>query len=447
MQPATNGLVLSSDPLLRASWDLSDRMVRHDLEARANFDDNGFQRELDFIHFLASRNSDARDLPRKGLNESRLELMAVEDYPVEKILLNGALLENLVADYATDPFAEAFVRDAGHALKRLLNEIDHDRATFFTRQQALARFDPELAVAFLARSSGESVRARLQLAEALIEAERKFLAAQSAGLFEGAYLGDYGDQMREMIEGEYKLLQNRRDLARKQNWTTAFAALALAGAVYAASASSAVSGIALQTFSGALMLSSLWAMSSTVQMRADSAEMSENFLALIAPALERQISVQMEWLESKERISALGFAEFRNKTLTLYQARIRALEGEFADDCLFRYPNLGGEGRWYGHCAGGLADGRGYGVITDAAGNALEYLGEARGGLPSGVGGAIRHGRAGAGATYYEGRFSGGVPDGVVRVEAPGRRPVIREFRRGNDVGSAGENRLERLEF
>lgn len=447
MQPATNGLVLASDPLLRASWDLSANSARHDLEARADFDENGFHRELDFIHFLASRNSAARDLPRKGLNESRRELMSVEVYPVEKILLNGALLQNLADDYANDPFVEAFVRDAGHNVKRLLNQIDHDRATFFTRQQALARFDPELAVAFLARSNLESVRARLQLAEALIEAERKFLAAQSAGLFEGAYLGDYGNRMREMIQGEYRLLEDRRDLAFKQNMTTAFAALALAGAVYAASASGAVTGIAMQTFSGALMLGSLWAMSSTMNMRADSAEMSENFLALIAPALERQISVQMEWLESKERISALGFAEFRNKTLTLYQARIRSLQADFSDDCEFRSPELRGPGRWYGNCRDGRADGRGYGVIVDGSGNSLEYLGEAKDGLASGIGGAIRQRRGVAGAAYYEGRFANGLPDGVVQVEEPGRRPAVREFRGGDVVGSVGENRLQRLTF
>ncbi len=50
---------------------------------------------------------------------------------------------------------------------------------FSPGKSALARFDPELAVAFLARSGGESVRSRLQLAEALIEAERKFIGAQS----------------------------------------------------------------------------------------------------------------------------------------------------------------------------------------------------------------------------------------------------------------------------
>lgn len=447
MQPATHGLVLSSDPLLRASWDLSDAGARHDLDSSFSYGAGEWQRELDFIRFLSSRNGDSSALPRKALNEARRQLMSVEVYPVEKIRMDGPLLENLASDYATDPFVEAFVRGAGRNIKLMLNATDHDRATFFARYQALARFDPELAVAFLARADGESVRARLQLAEALIEAERKFLGAQSVGLFEGAYLGDYGNKMREMIQGEYRLLEDRRDLARKQNMTTAVAALALAGSVYAASASGAVSGVAMQSFSGALMLGSLWAMSSTMQMRADSAEMSENFLALIAPALERQISVQMEWLESKERISALGFAEFRNKTLTLYQARIRSLEGVFEDDCGFSHPGIGDGGRWYGGCAGGQAQGRGYGVVRDGAGNSVEYLGEANGGFAAGTGGMIARRAGREGAFYYEGGFEAGRPSGVVRVEEPGRKPRTREFRAGKDVGSASDSQLEPLVF
>jgi hypothetical protein len=447
MQPATHGAVLASEPLLRASWDLSDTGARRDLESRLRYGAPEWQRELDFIHFLASRETDNSQLPLKGLNEARRDLMSVEIYPVEKILLEGALLENLATEYTRDPFVEVFARGAGRNIKLLLNSVDHDRATFFARQQALARFDPELAIAFLAREGGESVRARLQLAEALIESERKFLAAQSVGLFDGAYLGDYGNKMREMIQGEYRLMQDRRDLARKQNWTTAFAALALAGSVYAASASGAVSGVATQLFGGALMLSSLWAMSSTLQMSADSAERSENFLALIAPALERQITVQMEWLESKERISALGFAEFRNKTLTLYQARIRSLEGNFADECTFTHPGFREPGRWYGGCKRGVADGRGYGVLSDGAGNSLEYLGDARQGLASGIGGLITRRANQAGASYYEGDFRDGLPHGVGRVEEPGRKPRTREFNKGNDVGSASDSQLKPLAF
>jgi hypothetical protein len=304
-----------------------------------------------------------------------------------------------------------------------------------------------LAVAFLARSNDESVRSRLQLAQALIEAERKFLAAQSLSIYEGSYMGDYGDKMRQMIQGEYRLLENRRTAARKANVTTAVAALALIGSIYAATASGAVSGIALQTFSGVLVLGSLWAMSSTMETRAESAQMSEHFLALIAPALERQISVQMEWLESNERISAIGFAEFRNKTLTLFQSRVRSLEQLYVSDCLFTPPGFTLSGRWYGSCRDGVASDRGYGVVMDSSGNSMEYLGAAMNGMPSGVGGMITRRSDRTGSVYHEGSFKAGLPDGVVRVEDPGGRPRVREFRAGRDVGNGAADQLQTLTF
>jgi hypothetical protein len=447
MQPATHGLVLSSEPLLPTAWSLSDEQAGAGVASRLAYTPAQHQRPLDFIAYLNRRTANGERVPVKGVGDARLELMAVERYPVEKIRMDGALLANLAEDFARDPFAESLVRGAAANVLEMLNAIDHDRATFFARHAAVARFDPELATAFLARAGGESVRARLQLAEALIEAERRFVSAQSSGLYEGAYMGDFGHQMREMIEGEYRLLEDRRDFARKQNVTTAFAALALAGSIYAASASGAVSGVAMQGLAGVSLLGSLWAMSSTMETRAESAQMSENFLALIAPALERQISVQMEWLESKERISALGFAEFRNKTLTLYQARIRSLEGRFEDNCRFEHPGLGAAGRWYGGCRDGLAQGRGYGVLRDGAGNAVEYLGEAAAGRAAGTGGMIVRSAGVSGARYFEGGFADGLPHGVLRVDEPGQRPRLREFRAGREVGGATAGDWRRLEF
>jgi hypothetical protein len=253
--------------------------------------------------------------------------------------------------------------------------------------------------------------------------------------------------MRKMIEGEYRLLEQRRSAARMQNATAALAALALAGSIYGATASGAAGAVALESFSGVLVLGSIWAMSSTLETRAESAQMSEHFLSLIAPALERQIDVQMEWLESKERISAVGFAEFRSKTLTLYQSRIRSLETRFASDCVFRHPGFTASGRWYGSCENGLADGRGYGVIVDEAGNSVEYLGAARGGLADGTGGLIaRYGRQ-IGAFYFEGGFTRGQPDGALLVEEPGRKPRVREFRAGKDVGNGSGGDVQRLAF
>jgi hypothetical protein len=447
LQPPTNGLLLASDPLLQTAWGLSRQQANGEIDAKASGVLYSEQRPLDFIAFLNGQGKEGRDLPLKNVGTSRFEVMSVEEYPVEKIRMEGALLENLSDDFSVDPFAESFVKGVAARLKQALNEVNHDRATFFARQNALSRFDPELAIAFLARSGGESIRSRLQLAEALIEAERKFISAQSLSIYEGTYLGDYGDKMRQMIEGEYRLLEDRRTAARKANVTTAVAALALIGSIYAATATGALGGLANLSFAGVLVLGSLWAMSSTLETRAESARMSEHFMALIAPALERQISVQMEWLESKERISAMGFAEFRNKTLTLYQSRVRSLDQRYVNNCVFRHPGFTVTGRWYGSCLDGMADERGYGVVIDSSGNSLEFLGTAKNGLPSGTGGMIARYSRETGSYYFEGSFKQGVPDGVVLVEQPGGRSQVREFRAGKDVGNGAADQLRTLTF
>jgi hypothetical protein len=51
------------------------------------------------------------------------------------------------------------------------------------------------------------------------------------------------------------------------------------------------------------------------------------------------------------------------------------------------------------------------------------------------------------GAVYYEGSFNKGVPDGVVLVEEPGRKPRIRKFRDGAENGSADADQLQFVEF
>ena len=447
VRPPTNGLWLSSDPLVQAAWQQSSTQALKEVENKVDQTGIVYQRPLDFIAFLNTRSRNRQNLPLKSVGGAHRDVIAVEDYPVEKIKMDGVLLENLSDDWTQDPFAESFVKGAANRVKQTLNWVNHDRATFFARQNALARFDPELAIAFFAQSGGESVRTRLQLAEALIEAERKFLASQSLGLYEGTYAGDYGTKMRQMIEGEYKLLEKRRSEARKQNVTAAVAALALIGSVYGATASGAAGAAFMQNFAGVFMLGSLWAMSSTFKTQAKSAEMSEHFLTLIAPALERQISVQMEWLESKEKITAIGFAEFRNKTLSLYQARVRALQADVTDRCVFKHPSFSETGRWYGSCKGGLAAERGYGVVKDGSGSYVEYLGTAQEGMASGTGGMIVRAASRIGATYYEGNFSSGLPDGTVKVEEPGRKSRVREFRAGLDVGKGNTSELQALVF
>ena len=447
LRPSTQGLLLSSTPLLNAAWKQSE------LEEEAQFDSRledtilEYHRPLDFISFLQSGSEKIPDIPLKGIGQARSDVIAVEQYPVEKIRMDGNLVVGLASNHSVDPFIEDFVKGASTRIVTALNEANHDRATFFSRQQSLARFDPELATAFLTRSRDESVRARLQMAESLLEAERKFLAAQSASIYEGAYEGVYGDQMRQMIAAEYRLLEDRRSLARTQNLSTALAILAMAGSVYAGSNSDSSNFFHSRTMSNVMMLSSLWAANSAMSAHAESKIIGENFLIQMAPAINRQVSVQLEWLDSREEITAHDFSEFREKTLALYQRSARSLEQGSYMPCEFSHPDMAVSGRWFGGCFGGMASGSGYGLILDEDGSSIEYVGSVESGMASGTGAMIFRSPNETGAIYYEGDFVGGLPDGVVRVEEPGRKPRVREFRAGSDRGSADESRLQRLRF
>ena len=447
LRPSTHGLLLSSDPLLNSAWKQAESQAED--QFRIRYDDSAaeYQRPLDFISFLESGPGQLPGIPLKSVGQARREVIAVEQYPIEKIRMEGEIVASLANDHSVDPFAEDFVKGAATRIEAALNRVDHDRATFFARQQTLARFDPELANAFLARSDEESIRVRLQMAETLIEAERKFLATQSASLYEGTYEGTYGDQTRQMISAEYRLLEERRQLARTQNWNTALAIVAMAGAVYAGSNSNSSNFFHSRAMGNLMMLSSLWAMNSAMAASAQSRTIGENFLLQMAPAIDRQVSIQIEWLQSTKEITARDFSEFRDKTLALYQGSIRSINHAFDPQCQFFHPALDRTGRWYGGCFGGLASDSGYGLIIGQDGDTIEYVGFAESGRASGTGAMIFRSPRDMGAIYYEGNFSEGLPDGVVQVEEPGRKPRVRKFRAGVDKGAADPEALQRLNF
>jgi hypothetical protein len=51
------------------------------------------------------------------------------------------------------------------------------------------------------------------------------------------------------------------------------------------------------------------------------------------------------------------------------------------------------------------------------------------------------------GATYYEGGFRDGLPDGIVRIEEPGQLPRTRLYKAGADIGKGDAARLQSLNF
>ena len=448
-QPALNGLLIASDSLVATAWrQASSQMVS---EARNQLTGTGVTQPLSltFIEFLNERDQAGSTPPIKGTGESDSARLAIERYPLEKIQMDSTLVAELeqadpAARVSNDPFARDFARGAAARLIRMLGIIDHQRATFFARQVAFARFDPELARVFYVQSEDESVRARLQLAEALVAAEREFLSAQSESVYNGSFDGDYGARMRKIISAEYRMLEERRRLARVQNLSTALAAIALAGSIYAATVTTTASATAVAAFSGVSLMGSVWALNRALDSRTESEEVNEYFNARMAHASERQMSVQMEWLESKEMITARGFAEFRNKTLTLYQSRVRSLAVTADDNCQFLHPATGTRGKWYGGCKEGQAEGSGYGIILDEGNTLVEYLGQTSGGMASGVGAMIIQ----RGTTeFFEGDFAQGQPDGVVQVERPGSTPRLRRYSEGTDIGRGDADRWESISF
>ena len=447
LRPSTYGLLLSSEPLLDAAWLQSGRQA--EAEAAARFDGRVAEqaRPLDFVMFLNGAPAPRSQPPVKDPGERQRATVAVEAHPLEKIRMDADTVALLHTGPTVDPFAAAFVQGAATRVVAALNRAEHDRATFFTRQTALAQFDPELGRALLARSRAEEVQARLRMAEALLKAERKFLSAQSASLYGGAYEGDYGGQMRQMIAAEYRLLEERRDLARRQNLGAALAIVALAGAMYIGSETDASDFFESPTMENILLLSSVWAVNSAFTANAQSKTIGENFLAQMAPAVNRQVTVQVEWLESREQITAGDFSEFREQTLALYQRSVRSLQTGFDAECVFRHPALDTDGRWYGGCADGLAAGNGYGVVVTPDGYFLEFVGGAAGGLAEGSGALIFRSPADRAPVFYEGGFRAGLPDGVVKIEEAGRQPRVRVFDMGRDRGAGDPEDLHRVVF
>ena len=446
VRPPTNGLLLSSEALVEASWTLSRDQATGQVEALLGQGEVPV-RELDFIRFLDRGDMSFKDLPLKGPGESRREVVAVEVHPLEKIRMDPETMLQIRANPGLDPFAEEFVKGAATRIVTALNRADHDRATFFERQAALSKFDPNLGIAFLSNSGNEDLRARLQMGEALVKAERRFLSAQSAALYEGTYEGTYGDQMRQVLEAEFKMLEDRRDLARAQNWSTAIAIVAMAGAAYAGSDPGSSNFFNSRTFGNMAMMTSLWAMNKAFSTNAQSKTVGENFLLQMAPAINRQVSVQVEWLESTEEITARDFNELREKTLALYQRSVRGVNFEYDPSCSFAHPAMETSGTWFGRCDNGKAYAGGYGLVLDAQGNTIEYLGTASGGLAEGTGAMIFRSPGQEGAVYYEGSFSAGLPHGVVWVEEAGRKPRVRTFQAGLDKGAADVDQLQRFKF
>ncbi len=431
----TQGVLLSSRPLVSHAGGRGQTNVSASL---ASLQDGKFESpatELDFISYISADTvSNLETKPLAAINAEN----ATRIYPIEKIILDREALGQLATDSsgAVDPLEESFSAPLAEQVIAVLNQTDMTKAAMMSRAASISQFDPSLAALTLTGIEDEDFQARIRYTDRLLEAEQRYLSVQSLRIFDGIHNGEMGAQVRDMLTAEYDVLQERRKLARQQNTATALAVL---GAVAAGAAASQV-GNDGNTNLGELILvntisnAAIFAASQAFALNRQSAAIGANYLTSIVPALEDQISVQVNLIDSNETITAIRFEDLREKLQGLYSENQRSVEN-IGTNCGYSHTHEEPAGVWLGECNGGVGSGTGVGVIRYDDGNAAEYYGTAANGQPNGPGFMIRHGELGS--TALEGNFVNGEPDGVIKVSRAGQADVLRLYENGKDVGRA----------
>lgn len=433
----TQGVLLASAPIMYQSAGNGRQNLKRDLSTLQSGRLSANVPELDFISFLDG--DTPVKIPTSGMGKRGLKGNTAKSYPLEKIKLDKASLRSLESKEAgvVDPLQSVFSTGFANQIVALLNETDMEKAGMMRRAAAISDFDESLAALTLVGSPDLDYQARYRYAERLLEAEQKYLSVQSLRLFDGVHNGEMGAQVRDMLKAEYRVLEKRRSLARKQNAATAFAIL---GAVAAGGAIASQGGGDGRTTLGeriaidALIQGAIFAGTQAFNYKGQSKAVGSNYLTSVVPALDQQVSVQVNLIDSNETITAIRFDDLKAKLQTLYSDSQRSLD-TVATRCGYVDNNGGRTGTWLGVCENGLAAGTGVGVLQNADGSAVEYYGYAQNGRPEGAGYMIHH--RPTGSYSLEGNFSGGQANGVMKVAKAGQANRLRMYTSGQDTGGA----------
>ena len=436
---ATQGVLFSSRPLLSHVGGSARESVDTSLTSLQNGDFETVPAELDFISYISA--GATAKLDTKPLNATG-PINAARVYPVEKVLLDRKALQALSADgsAAIDPLEDAFSSPLADQIVGILNKTDMGKASMMARAAAVSQFDPNLAALTFTGLEDEDFQARMRYTERLLQAEQRYLSVQSLRIFDGVHNGEMGAQVRDMLQAEFEVLQERRKLARQQNAATALAVL---GAVAAGAAATQLGGngntnlgelILVNTIANAAIFSATQAFA----LNRESANIGANYLTSIVPALEEQVSVQVDLLDSSETITAIRFEDLREKLQSLYSENQRSIEA-IGSSCGYAHTDAEPTtGVWLGECSEGVGAGTGVGVLRYEDGTSVEYYGVAANGQPNGPGYMIQH--SGDGTTALEGNFVNGKADGIIKVTRAGQADTLRIYENGADTGRAPKN-------
>ena len=432
----TQGVLLTSRPTLRGAVANGRQTVAQNL---FEFESGKFEPhalELDFITTL-NKTVPIRVVSQK-LSKTTPDNM-ISTLPLEQIRLDGTKIANLNNfDLETeDPLEVEFSASLANQVVGMINKIDIKKATMINYATAISQFDTSLGPLTLIGSTDPDYVARERYAARLLEAEQNYLSVQSLRLYDGVYNGELGVQVGETLKAEYGVLQERRDLTRKQNIATG-ATILKTVAVAAASAAtqskrprSREEARAKNRLIRGLLSSGTNPSSYARRKRL----IGNNYFTAILPVIDEQIAVQVDLIDSSETITAIRHEDLREQLQTRYQDKHRAID-TLAARCEYIHDGTLTRGIWMGACENGLANGAGMGVLRSTY-SAVEYYGYAQNGKPQGPGYLITHGREGS--HTLEGVFDEGLANGVMRVSEAGKDTAIRTYRQGLDVGKAAK--------
>lgn len=441
--PSTQGVLLTSASLSGAAMSNGIERMETTMTAMLNGRFVSDVPELALVSYIAGQSRSG--LTSEAINGDTFDNSA-QIYRAEALRLSRVELNQMRGDNGAnfDPLSEPFSSAFADRIIALLDDIDLQKAAMVQRAAAIEDYDPALAALSFVGLGTSDYEARARYVDRLLEAERKYLSVQSLRLYDGIQNGEMGAQVRDMILAETKVLDERRELARQQNMATAAAIISGVAAVgVAANSGDNVNFselLAVNALADLTVLAAVQAWS----LKEQSLAVGANYLGSIVPALDEQVEVQVDLLDSSETITAIRFEDLQTKLQTLYNERQRALDVE-GSSCAFKPDGEAGEiGRWNGVCANGTANGAGVGVLKRADGTSKQYFGEAFEGRPHGRGYLIM--LDGIEAWGMEGRFADGQANGAMRVSRAGQANSIRLYSAGRDGGLApGDSIVEGL--
>lgn len=438
--PSTNGLIAASSPFISTAWrDAAQHAKPISLSALQTPDDSHIL--IDFLDTDGTTVFPSKIRFAKPMS-SKVSLGTVDILPVEKLQMDSLAIERLSfpgEGLDVDPFGTVYSNAFANRIVAYLNALDLPKTTAAAKQQAVAAFDYDAAHLYFAATDDNAIGTRVNFAERLLKAERRYLSGQSLSLEESMSDDEFGKELAELFVAEQDNLEQRREYAREQNTRTTLAilgALAAAGAIYGASKSgNSTQQSAYRVLTSASILAAGFSFMSSRTKKAQGRIAGTSFLSAVAPSLDASSQVSVDLLEGSEELTAATFPELQEKMLALYSSRMRSMDVS-ALPCTFSSPDSALLGTWYGPCDSGAATGTGYGVIVQQeAPFSIEYFGDTRGGYASGAGYLILSGGDALPTVSYEGQFVDGRANGAVTMTTTGKSPQTGLYENGKRVG------------